>query len=455
MMITLVLRALLLAGFTVSVPAGLPLPIPPLLEGKSLELTIQEGVLTLPEGISETLGFNGDYLGPTLRFSRGDKFNVDVINTLDEDTTVHWHGMHLPAEADGGPRQIINAGSRWQPRFTVDQQAATLWYHPHLMGKTAEHVYRGLAGLIYIEDSYSKSLDIPSEYGVNDIPLVIQDRRIRRDGSFIFNPGMHDVMQGYIGNTLLVNGASDAELKVPGGTYRLRVLNGSNSSIYRIRFSDGRPFTVIALDGGFLPDSHRMEQLILTSGERYEILVDFKPDEEVEVITDIYNSESYTALKIETTSEEAFYTDHPEQFRPYEISMADRPDGTRRFVMESRGMSGFMINGKTMSLRRIDERVQIDTTEVWVVENPATGMMMRLPHSFHVHDVQFLIRSINGEPPPPWLSGPKDTILLFPGDVYELILRFEDYEGIYMYHCHFLEHEDSGMMGQFEVVSPR
>jgi blue copper oxidase len=214
------------------------LPVPPLLEGENLKLVMEEGSLTLPMGTSRTMGFNGDYLGPTIRVSNGDKVNMEVQNTLKEDSTVHWHGLHVPAEFDGGPHQIVKAGSTWNPKFRIDQKAATLWYHPHLLGKTAEQVYIGMAGLFYIEDDYSKNLPIPKEYGIDDFPLVLQDRRLDKKGQFTYSPGMHDVMNGYIGNIILVNGAYEPYLDLKKGTYRFRVINGSNSSIFRVKFRD-------------------------------------------------------------------------------------------------------------------------------------------------------------------------------------------------------------------------
>ncbi|MDC7222264.1 MAG: multicopper oxidase domain-containing protein, partial [Spirochaetales bacterium] len=220
----------ILAGGVLSAQGDI-LPVPPLLEGPDKLLTIQEGELTLPFGTSETLGYNGDYLGPTIRVSRGEQAAFTIKNTLDEASTVHWHGLHVPAEFDGGPRQIIEAGESWSPEFLIDQAAATLWYHPHLMGKTAEHAYRGLAGLFIVEDDYSRSLPLPREYGVNDFPLILQDRRVDRQGEIRYRPSMPDIMHGYLGNIVLTNGAYQPALSLPDGTYRFRLLNGSNSSV--------------------------------------------------------------------------------------------------------------------------------------------------------------------------------------------------------------------------------
>ena len=426
------------------------LPVPPLLEGEKLKLVMQEGFLTLPMGTSKTMGFNGDYLGPTIRVSNGDLVDIEVQNTLKEDSTVHWHGLHVPAEFDGGPHQIVEAGSTWNPKFAIDQKAATLWYHPHLLGKTAEHVYNGMAGLFYIEDDYSKSLPIPKEYGVDDFPLVIQDRRLDKNGQFAYNPGGRDIMAGYTGNIILVNGAYEPYLDLKKGTYRFRVINGSNSSIFRVRFSDERNFTVIASDGGFLPESAKASELIMSPGERFEILVDFSEQGNISLMTDIYGGDSFKSLDFNILKEEGAYYSHPESFNYTPVVYDESKNIKRNFRMETRGMGGFTINGKFMDMNRIDFTLNKNSTEIWTIENVGMGMM-NIPHSFHVHDVQFSVISVNGQEPGPLYSGPKDTVLVMPGDKIKIALRFEDYTGIYMYHCHFLEHEDSGMMGQFLI----
>ena len=438
--------------------SGEALFIPPLLDGPVQNIYVREGELFLKGGTTETLGYNGDYLGPTLRFRMGEDADITIVNELREETTFHWHGMHIPAEFDGGPRQVIPAGGEWNPRFTIDQPAATLWYHPHLMGRTAEQVYRGLAGMIIIEDEYSDSLSIPSDYGRNDIPLILQDRRLNRKGEFSYRPSRHDIVHGYTGNFLLTNGQIEPELFIEESPLRLRILNGSNSTLMRLSLRSGGSFTVIASDGGFLPEAVERNRLVLSPGERYEILVQVQEGED-ELISELYNGESFTALRIQSSAG----TSGPAAPAPAVPSMniskpwtdAGEPDTVRRFTMETRGMGRFTINGRSMDMNRIDFRPRQGTTEHWVIENRGRGMMMNLPHSFHVHDVQFRILEINGRPPPPYLSGPKDTVLLMAGDRVKISLRFEDYSGIYMYHCHMLEHEDAGMMGQFEVISPR
>lgn len=443
------LLIILISTFYISTYANLP--IPPLLEGSNLELIMQNGQLELPFGTSKTMGFNGNYLGPTIRVSKNDYIKLNIKNQLGEDSTVHWHGLHVRAEFDGGPHQIIKKNETWRPEFKINQNAATLWYHPHLMGKTAEHVYNGLAGMFYIEDEISKSLNIPNKYGINDIPLILQDRRVTRKGEFYYNPGMHDVLQGYIGNVMLVNGAMEPTLDISKGTYRFRILNGSNSSIFRLRFSNKKEFTVIASDGGFLPKSSKETSLVISPGERFEIMVDFKESDEISLFTDIYGGDSFKSLTIKVNSDTGLFYEHPKTYDYSPVTFNPKTDISREFKMETRGMKSFTINGKKMSLSRVDFSLNKNTTEIWDITNVSKIFMMNVPHSFHVHDVQFSVISINGAPPGPLYSGPKDTVLIMPGDNIRIALNFKEYTGIYMYHCHFLEHEDNGMMGQFNI----
>jgi len=430
------------------------LPIPPILEGDQVDLIIQEGklILTNPDGSQtppiDTLGFNGDYLGPTLRFTDRQDVNIKIENTLDDETTVHWHGLHVPAEFDGGPHQVIEPESRWNPQFKIKQNAATLWYHPHLMGRTGEQVYQGLAGLFIIDDEYSESLDIPKDYGVNDIPIILQDRRLI-DGVFEYSPSMRDVMHGYLGNIILVNGAANPTFSRPGGTYRFRILNGSNSSIFRIFFSPKKSFTIIASDGGFLPESVETTALIISPGERFEILIDFDEGEEMDLMADIYGGTQFQVMDITISENSGKTFHHPENF---DYTPVVPPDNAKQrvFNMETRGMGTFTINGQQMKMDVIDFKMPRDSIEIWTIRNIGMGMM-NIPHSFHVHDTQFTVLSVNGAPPPPHYAGPKDTVLLFTGDEIVIAPKFEEYTGIYMYHCHLLEHEDEGMMGQFLI----
>jgi len=455
---------------------AVPLPIPQLLENldksgetASFSMTVQKGAVEFFPGVkTRTIGYNGDFLGPTIRVRRGQRFKLSLKNELSEVTTLHWHGLHVPAKWDGGPRQPVLPGASWHPDFTIKQEAATLWYHPHAMGLTGKQVYQGLAGLFLIEDSFSDSLDIPKTYGIDDIPLVIQDRRFFSNGQFAYVQSMHDIINGVVGDRMLVNGALQPTMKVPGGLVRLRLLNGSNSSIYRIAFSDKRSFRVIASDGGFLERSAKMTSIDLSSGERAELLVDFsnsKVGDDISLKVAQYRGREFDALRIRVDgSSRTNIRSLTESIRPLDRIPESSAGRVRRFSMETmggggrgmmrgRGMMGnrLTINGKRMDINRIDERVEAGSTEIWEIEN-RSGMMMNMPHSMHLHDVQFQVLSRNGRAPLPHESGRKDTVLIMPDESVRIIVRFGDYKGIYMYHCHLLEHEDDGMMGQFEVV---
>ncbi|HEC07317.1 MAG TPA: hypothetical protein ENJ12_10715, partial [Thiolapillus brandeum] len=267
-----------------------PLAIPPVLDGYSnskgtviFDLEMQHGEQNfIDDSLTPTMGINGDYLGPVIRVSRDDHVRMNVRNSLREASTLHWHGVHLPAEMDGGPHQVIAPGITWSPEFQIRQPASTLWYHSHMLHQTGRQVYHGLAGLIYVEDEVSAALQLPDTYGVDDIPLVIQDRVFHADGSFLYdNSTMGPGARGMMGDVALVNGVPFPTLKVQRRRTRFRILNGSNARIYNLEFSDQRRFLQIASDGGLLRRRVPLRRLRLAPGERAEIVVVFDWDDDV------------------------------------------------------------------------------------------------------------------------------------------------------------------------------
>jgi FtsP/CotA-like multicopper oxidase with cupredoxin domain len=468
-----------LIGVVVSVWAGAPqsnvgelefeneLHIPPLAEPtvdgpgrKVFDLKLQEGrTELLPGKPATTWGANGSHLGPTLRAERGDVVTVNVDNGLPEATTLHWHGMHLPAAADGGPHQIIDPGESWSPGWTIDQPAASLWYHPHLMGETEDHVYRGLAGMFLVDDPNASALPLPSEYGVDDIPLMIQDKRLDDDGSLDFSQSMISPI-GRLGDEILVNGTHDPYVEVSDRLVRLRLLNASTARIYNIGFADGREFDLVGTDGGLLAAPERVDRVPLSVGERAEIVVALEAGEqavlrsfEPDLGTNAFESrftgaeDSFDLLAVRATKELDDSSQVPEKLVAQEGPDADEANGVRRFELGDRD-----INDAKMDMARIDEVVEAGDTEIWEVENTSGT-----PHNFHVHDVRFRITEYAGKAPPPELTGLKDTVYVPPGETVRLATAFEDYTDPsipYMFHCHILEHEDRGMMGQFVVVEP-
>ncbi|MFT3733207.1 MAG: multicopper oxidase CueO [Hyphomicrobium sp.] len=227
-----------------------------------------------PGQMTPTYGYNGAFLGPALRLRRGKSVAIDFANNLDEPTTVHWHGLVIPGDVDGGPHQPVAPGTHWQPTLPIDQPAATLWFHPHFYPTTAAQVIKGLAGLIIVEDDDTDRLPLPSRWGVDDIPLIIQDRRFQSDGEFFDRMNIISVVNGYVGTVPLVNGVRYPEAKTARGWIRLRLLDGSNARSYLLKASDDRSLYVIGSDGGLLENPVEVKQLKMFAGERFEVLVD-------------------------------------------------------------------------------------------------------------------------------------------------------------------------------------
>ncbi len=443
-----------------------PLVIPPLAEStvdadgtRTFSLDMHSGTTTFEPGrATETWGFNGSYLGPTLRAARGERVRVQVHNQLPEASTVHWHGMHLPAAMDGGPHQMVDPGASWTPEWTVAQPASTLWYHPHPHGATEDHVRRGLAGMFLIDDVPSAELPLPSTYGIDDIPVIVQDMRLR--GRRL--DGAHAIFRdtGFLGDRTMVNGTLSPYQEVGDESVRLRLLNASTARIYTFAFDDARPFAMIGSDGGLLERPATLDRIRLSPGERAEILVRMAPGERTVLRSEKLEAglgfwsnrfsggdDTFDVLELRAAA-----TLRPSPALPDALVPPSIPDGADSVVQRRFDLTLGGINGERMDMSRIDTTVTRGTTETWVVHN-IDGMA----HNFHVHDVQFRVLAYDGAPPPPELTGPKDTIFLPPNTAATLALRFDgpaDPTTPYMYHCHLLWHEDVGMMGQFTVVEP-
>ncbi|MGN9776529.1 multicopper oxidase family protein [Micromonospora sp. H33] len=444
------------------------LAIPPLLTGRQeggrrvFDLTAGAGERQFLSGrATSTWGFDNGHLGPTLRATRGETVLVNVRNDLPETTTVHWHGMHLPAAMDGGPHQPIRAGATWSPTWKIDQPAATLWYHPHPHGRTAHHVYRGMAGLFIVDEPAASAARLPTRYGVDDVPVIVQDVNL---GDFNqLDEGYSRIADvGILGDTLLVNGTVGPYHKVTTERVRLRLVNASPARVYNFGLSGDRPFTLVGTDGGLLPAPHTTERVQLSPGERAEIVVTVRPGERIvlrsyppELGLDPINSritggdDRFDVLELRAADQ---LTPSPEPAAtladPPRLGVDAAAPAARRF--ELAGTS--QINGLGMDMNRIDFGVTKGTTEVWEVISPFPK-----PHNFHVHGTQFQVLSVNGAAPPPELAGWKDTVYTTPEVPMRLAVRFSEYadrDVPFMYHCHLLLHEDKGMMGQFVVTEP-
>jgi len=432
------------------------LPIPPLMMPtdingvKHYDLDINEAQHEFYEGIlTDTYAMNGSYLAPTLLLKNGDDVSLNFRNNLAEETTMHGHGMHVPGEMDGTAHQPIAIDSVWSAKYTVNQRACMNWYHPHYMHKTAPHVYQGLAGCIIIEDDESRALDVPQRYGIDDIPLVMQDRFFSADKtSLVYAPSRMQLNMGYVGDVFIANGAIEPSFEAEAKELRIRLLNGSNSTMYDLGFANGKTFKQIASDNAFLESPVLMSKIVLSPGERAEIVVDLSDDMGSTFVLKEFNYNK-TFLTVNVSKSATAVTTTPDRLTT--LDAIEAPVRKRQFRL---GMNRgeFTINNKSMDMMRIDERLKIGEVEEWEIIND-----MGMNHNFHIHATHFRVISRNGSAAQVRENekGYKDVVHLAGGESVKFIVKMTDVTADdanpYMFHCHFLEHEDNGMMGQFTV----
>jgi len=433
-----------------------PFAIPPELKGsmingrKTFDLTVQSGQQQfIGQGTTATKGYNGHFLGPTLRLNQHDLVDINVSNFLTEPTTTHWHGMRVPSNMDGSDHQEIAPNQTWKASFTVNQGAATNWYHPHAQHYTASQVYQGLAGFMIVDDVDSAALDLPKTYGVDDIPVVVQDRDMNADGTFIYNPSQMQKMQGLTGNTLLVNGVIDSTLDLPAKEVRLRLLNGSNARVYNFAFSNGISFKQVAVDQSFLIAPVTLSSITLSPGERTEIVVDLSSFTGSSLnLRDL--SSGVSLFQLNVIANTLANTITPNTLITLPQLSSNQAVRTRPFVLSMSGGS-FYINGASMNMNVINEALTFNDIEIWDIQNTSN-----MTHNFHVHGAYFTIISRNGGMPSAYEGGYKDTVYLPANARVKVLIQFKDYTASaanpFMFHCHILEHEDAGMMGQLTVA---
>ncbi|MFN5879371.1 MAG: multicopper oxidase family protein, partial [Flavobacteriales bacterium] len=265
------MKHLLLAFFVLPLIslAQNPLAIPPTIFGPTIDLNLQYGSINFyPGQATETMGVNGNILGPTLVLNKNETVTIHVTNNLNDSTTIHWHGMHVSPENDGGPHIVIPPGETWSPEIPVLDWAATYWYHPHLHMHTNDHVLKGMAGLVIVKDDIEGALTLPRTYGIDDIPLVIQTKEFDTNNQI-------SLIDNALDTALMVNGTLDPVVAVPAQVVRFRVLNGSSMRTYNLGLSNGQTFYQIGSDGGLLEAPVSLTRLKLSPGERAELLVDF------------------------------------------------------------------------------------------------------------------------------------------------------------------------------------
>ncbi len=462
------------------------------------ETSIWRYQASVQEGSGESIQtLSGSYLGPIFRVKKGQHIQVRLKNELPDPTIIHWHGLRIPEEMDGHPRYAIEPGASYEYDFQVINRAGTYWFHPHPHQLTAPQVYYGLAGLFIVSDDEESALGLPS--GEYDLPLVIQDRTFDSQNQMVYlENGMMDQMIGFLGDKILVNGAPNANLEVKASAYRLRLLNGSNSRIYKLAWQDGTPLRVIATDGGLLEAPVVRDYITLAPAERVELWADFSgraTGSEMRLVSlpfsglsgnsmmgggmmgssSLPNGASFNILNLKIGEKGADVIPLPSRLSTIErhdVKDAVNQNNPRSFTLAMQGMV-HTINGLVFEMDAVarDETVRLGDLEIWEFANLESGgggmgmgmMNMEMPHPMHIHGVQFQVlgRQITGgnESAYPELSagfvddGWKDTVLVLPGEKVQVLVRFENYVGTFLYHCHNLEHEDAGMMRNYKIKS--
>ncbi len=443
--------------------------IPPKLSGSNFNLKLLKSTKQIAQGsVTKTYGYNGaGFWGPTLIMKKGDNVTLNVTNGLSEETTTHWHGMHLPAKMDGGPMQVISVGDTWSPHFKVMNNAATFWYHPHMHKTTQKQLALGAGGFIFVQDSKEAALALPRTYGVDDIPLALGSRTLS---------AVNQISTTAIyGDTMLANGVANAQATLPAQYVRLRILNMESERVLNLGMSDNRTFHVISTDGGLVRKPIPLKRLLMSPGERYEILVNLSNDKIGSVVAlcaynrglafgyggsepattgdfgSLLNNANFDVLKIKITKPIAKgISSLPTKLTTNIFPVASQVTNTRTIAITDNGPgTPFTFDGKSYSMDYINQHVKLGATEAWTVTNDRV-----FGHSFHIHDVQFKITSRSTGAVPAHENGWKDTFSILPNEKVTFIAKFDDYASSkwpFMYHCHMANHEDGGLMGQFLV----
>ena len=398
-----------------------------------LNVTLEAKATMLPfeGGKRWALTYNGTFPGPTLVAKPGDVINVLLKNSTDQVTNLHTHGPHVsPSGNSDNPFVMVEPGKSFKYQFKIpkNQEPGTFWYHPHHHEFVAKQLSAGLAGTIIIEGESDKQLT-----NTSDRVLLFADPRIGTNASVI-NTSMMDRMHGRIGDYLLVNGQLKPSITAKNGiAERWRLVNGSPSLFLNLSI-EGGSFTLIGTDGGRVP-AYKLNNLVITPGQRYEVLVNTSKSGVVRIYdgTDVV---AYLNTGIST---------------PKAPSIAPLPKlsatKTRSIKIEqASGMMGgmsFTFNGETFNPNKVNQSVKLNSVEDWVLTNTS-----HMVHPFHIHAWAFqVIDRGDGKADPGW----RDTVAVPVGSKVKIRINFADFGGKSVYHCHILDHEDTGMMGIVQV----
>ena len=417
-------------------------------------LTAAPARLSLIPGVtSDVFAYNGRVPGPTLEVREGDRVTIHFRNDLPVPTTVHWHGLHIPFAMDGSPFHPVAPGQTRDFTFTANAgSAGTYWYHPHPDHTTGYQIAKGLYGAIIVRAPDDPLASLPEKL------LILADNRFLPDGSVDFPPphsheGRVDRENGREGNVLFVNGQVMPAIPIRSGeVQRWRVINTSASRVYRLAIP-GQTFLHVGSDGGLFEKPVEVKEILVANAERVELLVrgTGKPGSKTVLQTLPYDryipqtqptnwNVARDLVALQYTQQPAVVpVTIPASLR--KIPVLDTANAkTTRVIVLSQGM----INGKMMDMGRVDVRAKLGATEIWQVEN-----IVGMDHPFHLHGFQFQVIDRNGVPEP--FRSWKDVVNVPRHETARFIVRFDDFAGKWMFHCHILDHEDHGMMGILEV----
>jgi FtsP/CotA-like multicopper oxidase with cupredoxin domain len=437
---------------------------PPILRNTSSRAGVVEVTLTASPARLQLLAggplvsvyaYNGSVPGPTLDLHEGDSVIIHFRNKLPEPTTVHWHGFHIPADADGSPFFPIAPGTSHDYRFRLAAgSAGTYWYHPHPDRRTGFQVTMGLYGGIIVHGPNDPLV----ANGVPEKLLILSDNRFDARGAIAFpqpaslGAGV-DAENGREGNVLFVNGQVTPSIPIrPGEVQRWRIVNASVSRVYRLALK-GQQLVHAGMDGGLFEHPVEVSEVLMANSERVEVLVRGTGAPGDTAILEDLPYDRYMPQTRPADWDRARpilslrYSDDS-TIHPVEIPTTLRPipplDTThvrvRRVVVMSQGL----IDHKQMDMRRVDIRARLGTTEIWTIQN-----VVGMDHPFHLHGFHFQVLDRDGVPEP--FLGWKDTVNVPKHSSIRLAVHFDDYPGKWMFHCHILDHEDDGMMGVLEV----
>ncbi len=425
------------------------------------------------------------YLGPVIRLRRGQKVRIHFLNQLSEDSIIHWHGLDLPEIADGHPRMAIGPGQEYTYEFVVNNRAGTYWYHPHPHMRTGAQVYRGLAGLLLVQDSEEDALKLPS--GDYEHLCVLQDRVFDNRNQLVFhNGGMMEMMSGFLGDVMMVSGQPQPRKDVDAGWHRVRLLNASNSRIYKLAWSRTVDMVIIGGDGGLLEKPLRRRMITLAPGQRADVLINlsgFTAGTEVHLDSGGFdgadaggmmgmmgrmmgnrstkpNGAALRLMTLKVGSRKGVEYTVPDKLSTFDESWKLNSTAKVRRVPIYFQMMQWGLGAGAFEMEAVaaDEIVQAGSVHVWEFANLANRMGMQAAHPIHLHGRQFRVIRRSGGIGSNSLragihdAGWTDTVLVLLGETVRVQVTFTKHPGLYLYHCHILEHEDMGMMRNFRVT---